>query len=75
MDTITQIGLIAGEIWHFIDDKGGESRLSEVLNSVNHPKEFTLMSLGWLTREGQVFLEKLGEDFKITRRNGKGEGQ
>ena len=47
-DAITQIGLIAGEIWHFIDDRGGESTLSEVLSSINHPKEFMLMSLGWL---------------------------
>jgi hypothetical protein len=67
-DTITQIGLIAGEIWHFIDDKGGESTISEVLNSLNHPREFTLLSLGWLTREGQVFLEDKNGDFKVTRK-------
>lgn len=67
-DTITSIGLIAGEIWHFIDDKGGESTLSDVLNSINHTKEFTLMSLGWLAREGQFFLEEKDNDFKITRK-------
>jgi len=67
-DTITQIGLIAGEIWHFIDDKGGESTLSEVLNSINHRKEFTLLSLGWLAREGQVSLEEKDNDFKLTRK-------
>ena len=67
-DTITQIGLIAGEIWHFIDDKGGESTLSEVLNSINHLKEFTLLSLGWLAREGQVSLEEKDNDFKLTRK-------
>jgi len=67
-DAITQIGLIAGEIWHFIDDRGGESTLSEVLSSINHPKEFMLMSLGWLAREGQVFLEENDNDFKVTRK-------
>lgn len=67
-DTITGIGLIAGEIWHFIDDRGGESTLSEVLNSIKHPKEFTLLSLGWLAREGQVFLEEKDNDFKLTRK-------
>lgn len=65
-DTITQIGLIAGEVWHFIDDKGGESTLSEVLDSISHPKEFTLLSLGWLAREGQIFLEEKNNDFRVT---------
>ena len=67
-DTITQVGLIAGEIWHFIDDNGGESTLSEILNSLNHPKEFALMSLGWLAREGHVFLREEGVDFKVIRK-------
>lgn len=66
-DPVTEIGQIAGKIWHFIDDRGGTSTLSEVVNSINHPKEFTLMSLGWLAREGQVFLEPQGKDFKAIR--------
>lgn len=65
-DTITQVCLIGGEIWHFIDDKGGESTLSEVLSFINHLKEFIILSLGWLAREGQVFLEDKDNDFKVT---------
>ncbi len=67
-DPITRIGLIAGEIWHFIDNKGGEGGLSEVLKSINHPDKLTLMSLGWLAREGQVLLEEKCEDYKVTRK-------
>ena len=67
-DPITQIGLIAGEIWHFIDTKGGESTLCEILKSINHPDKLTLMSLGWLAREGQVFLEEKCEDYEVTRK-------
>jgi len=69
-DAITQIGLIAGEVWHFIDERGGEIPLSEVLASMGYAKEFTLMSVGWLTREGQLFLEeKMGSLWQQLKNN------
>lgn len=67
-DPITRIGLIAGEIWHSIDNKGGESTLCEILESVNYPDKLVLMSLGWLAREGQVFLEERCGDYRVTRK-------
>jgi hypothetical protein len=53
---IMQIGIIAGEIWHHLDDKG-QSRLSEIVSAINKPRDLVLMSLGWLAREGHVLLE------------------
>jgi len=64
-DTITQVGLVAGKIWHFINDKGGEAALSVLLSSINHNQQVVLMGLGWLAREGQVFLEEKDSDFKV----------
>jgi hypothetical protein len=64
-DAITQVGLVAGEIWHFINDKGGEATLSALLSSINHSQQVVFMSLGWLAREGQVFLEEKDSDFKV----------
>ena len=50
---ITEIGIIAGEIWHYLD-KRGEVTLAELVHGIDKPRDFTLMSLGWLAREGHV---------------------
>ncbi|MDD5423795.1 MAG: winged helix-turn-helix domain-containing protein [Candidatus Omnitrophica bacterium] len=60
---ITEIGITAGEIWHFLDEHG-EVTLAQLCGGVDKPKDVILMSLGWLAREGHVILE--GEkDYKI----------
>lgn len=64
---ITEIGIVAGEIWHFLD-KRAETTLAELIAGINKPRDVTLMSLGWLAREGHVVLRFEGEDFKITLR-------
>ena len=52
---ITELGIVAGEIWHTLDDTGscGLEHLCAVLE---RPRELILMSLGWLCREGHVEL-------------------
>jgi len=66
---ITEIGIVAGEIWHYLDSKNGESRFSDLNKDVDRSKDILLMSLGWLAREGYVVLEQLSaEDYKITLR-------
>ena len=66
---ITEIGIVAGDIWHYLDSKNGEANLSSLKSEVDKPKDLLLMSLGWLSREGYVVLEQLqGDDFKITLR-------
>lgn len=56
---IMKIGIIAGDIWHYLDEHG-KVRLSELVSALDKPREYILMSLGWLAREGHVLLE--GED-------------
>ena len=60
---ITEIGITAGEIWHFLDEHG-ETRLSKLTAGIDKPRDLILMSLGWLAREGHVVVEE-GPDFKI----------
>jgi len=64
---ITEIGIIAGEIWHFLD-KNGQVRLVTLINGLGQPKELVLMSLGWLAREGHVVVVQAEGDFKISLR-------
>jgi len=63
---ITEIGITAGEIWHFLDDHGAVS-LSELCGGIEKPRDVILMSLGWLAREGHVILEG-DKDYKVSLR-------
>lgn len=53
---ITQIGIVAGEIWHYLDEHD-KVRLSELFKNIDKPRDVILMSIGWLAREGHVILE------------------
>lgn len=64
---ITEIGIVAGEIWHFLDEHG-ETMLSLLAKGIDKPADIVLMSLGWLAREGHVIVEKKENDYKITLR-------
>lgn len=66
---ITEIGIVAGEIWHFLDQHG-EVTLSNLIQGIDKPRDNVLMSLGWLAREGHVILQRLNGDYKVSlRRN------
>jgi len=65
---ITQIGIVAGEIWHYLDKHERVAMLSALVKDIDKEKDLILMSLGWLAREGHVLLEKDGSAYKITLR-------
>ncbi len=52
---ITQIGIAAGDIWHYLDERGSAT-LDQLVKGIGKPRELLLMSLGWLAREGHVSL-------------------
>lgn len=52
---ITQIGIIAGEIWHYLD-VNGKVKLSCLFTDLGADDYLILMSLGWLAREGHVIM-------------------
>ena len=67
---ITELGIVAGDIWHFLDEHG-QSALADLVASLDRSRDTILMSLGWLAREGHVKLNKQGEDYKIELRGNK----
>ena len=64
---ITEIGIVAGEIWHYLDEHG-ESVFSRVVSGIDHPRDLALMSLGWLAREGHVLVREEGKDLRVSLR-------
>ena len=65
---ITEIGIVAGDIWHYLDQHKSCS-LNELVKAIDKNKNVALMSIGWLAREGHVILEQIsGDDYKITLR-------
>jgi hypothetical protein len=64
---ITEIGIVAGEIWHFLDQHG-EVSFTDLVRGIDKPKDTILMSLGWLAREGHVILRQEFDDYKVSLR-------
>lgn len=64
---ITEIGIIAGDIWHFLDEHG-EVTLSNLVKGIDKPRDNVLMSLGWLAREGHVVLQQVYNDYIVSLR-------
>ncbi|HQO37650.1 MAG TPA: winged helix-turn-helix domain-containing protein [Candidatus Omnitrophota bacterium] len=64
---ITTIGIVAGEIWHHLDQHG-EATVSDLVKSIDKPRDTILMSLGWLAREGHVILQNSNSDYKACLR-------
>lgn len=64
---ITEIGIVAGEIWHYLD-KNGEVRFSKLQTGIEQSRDLTLMSVGWLAREGHVIVREEGKDYWVSLR-------
>ena len=54
---ITKIGLVAGEIWEYLDNHGKTAKLKDIISSIGKDREIVLMSVGWLAREGHISVE------------------
>lgn len=64
---ITEIGIVAGDIWHFLDNHG-EVSLSNLVKGIDKPRDNVLMSLGWLAREGHVVVQQVNGEYRISLR-------
>lgn len=64
---IIEIGIVAGEIWHFLDQHG-EVTLTTLLKGIDRHRDNVLMSLGWLAREGHVILQQTNAEYKVSLR-------
>ena len=65
---ITEIGIVAGEIWHFLDKNNGEAKLDDMIKGIGKPRDTVLMSVGWLAREGHVLLEDQPPNYRVKLR-------
>jgi len=61
---ITEIGITAGDIWHYLDQHG-KSMLKDIVRGIGADRDRVLMSVGWLAREGHVIIEKTGLDYQV----------
>ena len=61
---ITEIGIVAGDIWHYLDEHG-EVSLSELVRGIDRARDNVLMSLGWLAREGHVIVLQTNGEYRI----------
>jgi hypothetical protein len=64
---ITEIGITAGDIWHYLDGHG-KSSLKDIAGTINTERDRILMSIGWLAREGHVIVERSGSDYQVSLR-------
>jgi len=69
---ITEIGIVAGEIWDFLD-KHEKVDLEQLMVGIEKSRELTFMSLGWLSREGHVLVRKDDLGYQISLRKKKHE--
>ncbi len=61
---ITEIGITAGDIWHYLDQHG-KCTLSQVIRGIDTGRDRVLMSLGWLAREGHIVVEGPNPDYQL----------
>lgn len=66
---ITEIGIVAGEIWHYLDQHG-ETTLTDLIKGIDKDRDIILMSVGWLARESHVVLYREKDSYKIQLRKG-----
>ena len=65
---ITEIGIVAGEIWHYLEKNSNKGALEDIIKSVEKPRDVILMSVGWLAREGHIVLEGEAPEYKVSLR-------
>jgi len=64
---ITEIGIVAGEIWQYLDHNG-ESMFSNMIKQIERNRDVMLMSIGWLAREGHIILNQENNDYRLKLR-------
>ena len=64
---ITEIGIVAGEIWSYLE-KYNETTFEKLKEATGRERDILIMGLGWLAREGHIIMEKSGDDYRIKLR-------
>ncbi|MFC1549098.1 winged helix-turn-helix domain-containing protein [Candidatus Omnitrophota bacterium] len=72
---ITQIGLVAGEIWDYLEHNDREAKMVDMIDALQKDRDLVLMSVGWLARESHIKVEGKAPDYtvRLTNVGGKNE--
>jgi len=62
---ITKIGIVAGEIWNYLDNHEREAFAGDVIANLDKERDIVLMSIGWLAREGHILVKGNPPDYSI----------
>lgn len=65
---ITNIGITAGEIWHYLENSNIKDDIDGIAKNIGKPRDVVLMSLGWLAREGHVVLKGDLPNYEVSLR-------
>jgi len=65
---ITKIGIVAGEIWHFLEKNGKSDNIENIIKHIDKPRDVVLMSIGWLAREGHIVLRGESPNHQVSLR-------
>lgn len=63
------IGKVAGEIWHYLEEHG-EATVSKLSRDIDGSERLVLMGIGWLAREGNLVFEKRNRGVYLTLKTG-----
>lgn len=59
MTAISEIGVAAGKIWHYLD-KNGPSSVTKITTDTGVGKNDIQRAIGWLAKEGKLEIELKG---------------
>jgi hypothetical protein len=54
--SVSQIGEVAGEIWHLLEQKGPLS-FTKLVKEIGGSRDLTMQALGWLAREDKINID------------------
>lgn len=65
MEMNEKVGLIAGEIWHILNDLGPQT-LAQLKKKLNGSGEVIDFAVGWLAREEKIDISLEKKSYKVT---------
>jgi hypothetical protein len=65
---IDQIGEIAGQVWHVLDE-GGPRSLAKLAKTIDAPRDVTMQAVGWLAHEQKIDIEETSRGRVISLRS------
>lgn len=52
-EELCEIGTVAGQIWHFLEESGPVT-MTQLVKQIEAPRDLVMQGVGWLAREGKV---------------------